>query len=79
MTFLSAWRLVFLLVPVALVVAYLLVARNRPKVAARFASTDLLASVAPRRAGRQRHLPWAALLASLVVGVLAFEIGRAHV
>lgn len=72
MTFLSAWRLVFVLVPVALVVAYLLVARNRPKVAARFASTDLLASVAPRRSGWQRHLPWAALLASLIVGVLAF-------
>lgn len=72
MTFLSGWRLLFLIVPVALAVAYVLVARNRPKVAARFSSTDLLASVTPRRSGWQRHLPWVALLASLVVGVLAF-------
>lgn len=72
MTFLSAWRLVFLLVPVALVVAYLVVARHRHKVAARFSSTDLLASVAPRHPGWQRHLPWVGLLTAIVVGVLAF-------
>jgi len=72
MTFLSAWRLVFIVLPIALLVAYFVVARNRAKVAARFSSTDLLASIAPRRSGWQRHLPWAGLVASLIVGVLAF-------
>lgn len=72
MTFLSGLRLLLLVVPVALAVAYVLVARNRPRVAARFSSTDLLASVAPRRSGWQRHAPWIALLSALVVGVLAF-------
>lgn len=72
MTFLSGWRLLLVVVPAALAVAYVLVARNRPNVAARFSSTDLLASVAPRHSGWQRHLPWVALLAALVIGVLAF-------
>ncbi len=72
MTFLSGWRLLLLVVPVALAVAYLLMARNRPRVAARFSSADLLASVAPKSSGWQRHLPWVALLSALVVGVLAF-------
>lgn len=72
MTFLSAWRLGLLVVPVALLVAYLLVQRSRRKVALRFTSVDLLASVAPRRSGWQRHLASAALLAALVLLVVAF-------
>jgi Ca-activated chloride channel family protein len=72
MTFLTPLRLLLLVLPVALIVAYLLLQRSRPKAAARFASTDLLASVLPKRSGWQRHLPWAALLLSIVVGALAF-------
>ncbi len=72
MTFLSSWRLVLLVAPVVLLVAYLLVQRSRRRVAVRFTSVDLLASVAPRRSGWQRHLASAALLAAIVLLVLGF-------
>ncbi len=71
MSFLEPWRLALLAVPVALAVAYPLVQRRRRRIAVRFTSVDLLASVAPRAAGWQRHLGPAALvvgLAGLVVG-----------
>jgi len=71
-TFLSAWRLVLLAAPVALLIAYLVAQRARRKAAVRFTSVDLLASVAPRRPGWQRHIPAAALLAALVILVLGF-------
>jgi Ca-activated chloride channel family protein len=71
-TFLSAWRLVFLAAPIALLVAYVVAQRARPKVSARFTSVDMLASVAPRRPGWQRHIPTMALLAALVVLILGF-------
>ncbi|HWD73239.1 MAG TPA: VWA domain-containing protein, partial [Actinomycetota bacterium] len=61
MTFLSAWRLAFLVVPLGLLLAYLGAQRARQKTAVRFTSVDMLASVAPRRPGWQRHLPTAAL------------------
>lgn len=72
MTFLSSWRLVLLVVPVALLVSYLLMQRARRKVAVRFTSVDMLASVAPRRPGWQRHIGAGALLAALVLLVLGF-------
>jgi Ca-activated chloride channel family protein len=72
MTFLSGWRLVLLLAPLALLVAYLVVQRRRHTQVLRFTSVDLLDSVAPKRQGWQRHLPAAALLVSLVVMTLAF-------
>lgn len=72
MTFLSSWRLILLVGPLALLVAYLLVQRNRHKTAARFTSVAMLASVAPRRPGWQRHIPAAALLAAVVLLVLGF-------
>src|SRR6478736_6657665 len=72
MTFLSAWRLLLLAVPVALLVAYVLVQRRRHVQVLRFTSVDLLDSVAPRRQGWQRHLPAAAMLLTLVVLTLAF-------
>jgi Ca-activated chloride channel homolog len=71
-TFLSGWRLVLLAAPVLLLVAYVLAQRARRKYAVRFTSVDLLASVAPRRAGWQRHVPAAPLLASLVLLVIGF-------
>jgi Ca-activated chloride channel family protein len=71
-TFLSTWRLVFLLAPAALLVAYVAMQRKRRKTALRFTSVDLLASVAPRRPGWQRHIPAGVLLGGLVLLVIAF-------
>jgi Ca-activated chloride channel homolog len=72
MTYVASWRLVFIAAPVALLVAYLLVQRSRRRAAVRFSSVDLLASVAPKRPGWQRHLPAAAFLCALLVFILAF-------
>ena len=72
MTFLASWRLAFIVAPVLLLFAYLLAQRSRRKAAVRFSSVDLLASVAPKRPGWQRHVPAAAFLAAIVVFVLAF-------
>lgn len=72
MTFLASGRLVLLLAPVALLVAYLLVQRSRRRVAVRFSSVELLASVAPRRSGWQRHVASAALLGALILLVVGF-------
>jgi Ca-activated chloride channel homolog len=71
-TFLASWRLVFVLAPLALLAAYVVAQHSRRKAAVRFSSVDLLASVAPRRPGWQRHLPAAALLVALLIFVLAF-------
>ncbi len=72
MTFLSAWRLLLLVVPAVLLAVYVWRTLRRPAVAARFSSADLLASIVPRRSGWQRHLPWVGLLTAIVLGVLAF-------
>ena len=53
----SAWRLVLLVLPLALLVGYLLVQRRRHRQVLRFTSVDLLGSVIPRRHGWLRHLP----------------------
>jgi Ca-activated chloride channel family protein len=71
-TFLASWRLVFVVAPLALLVAYLLAQRSRRRAAVRFSSVDLLASVAPRRPGWQRHLPAVAFVLALFTFVLAF-------
>ena len=70
MTFLDPWRLLLLAAPVALAVAYVVRQRTRQKYAVRFTSVDLLASVAPKRPGWQRHLPAVGLLAALVLLVV---------
>jgi Ca-activated chloride channel homolog len=72
MTFLSSWRLVLLIAPVVLLLAYLAVQRARQKVVVRFTSVDMLASVAPKRPGWQRHVPAAGLFLALVLLVLGF-------
>lgn len=72
MSFQSAWRLLLLVLPLALLVGYLMVQRRRHTQVLRFTSVDLLDSVAPRRQGWQRHVPAAAMLLSLVVLTLAF-------
>ena len=72
MTFLSPWRLVLLLAPVALVVAYVVMQRRRHRTVVRFTSVDLLASVAPRRPGWQRHVPAVGLSLALIALVVGF-------
>jgi len=72
MTFLSTWRLLLLVVPIALLIGYVFMLRRRKAAAARFSSVDLLATIVPKRSGWQRYLPWAALLTAVAVGVLAF-------
>jgi Ca-activated chloride channel family protein len=72
MTFLSAWRLVLLVAPIVLLVAYVLVQRRRHAQVVKFTSVSMLDSVAPKRSGWQRHLPAAGALASLVVLTIAF-------
>lgn len=72
MTFLSAWRLWFLIGVVILAVVYLLLQRRQAKYALRFSASDLLDSVAPDRPGFRRHLPAAVFLLSLATLVTAF-------
>jgi Ca-activated chloride channel homolog len=72
MSFLSPVRLLLLVLPLALLAAYLLVQRRRHTQVVRFTSVALLDSVAPRRQGWQRHVPAAVLLLTLVVLTLAF-------
>ena len=73
MSFAEPLRLLLIAVPVGLLGAYLLVQRSRRKYALRFTSVDLLASVAPRRPGWQRHISAALMLFSL----LALVVGLA--
>lgn len=72
MTFLSAWRLWFLLGVAAFAIAYVLVQRQRSKYVVRFSSAELFDSIAPNRPGLRRHIPAVMFLFSLAVGVLAF-------
>ena len=73
MSFASPLRLLLVVVPILLLGAYLLVQRSRRKYALRFTSVDLLASVAPRRPGWQRHVSAALML----VALLALIVGLA--
>jgi Ca-activated chloride channel homolog len=68
------WRLVILAAPLALLIAYVVAQRSRRKYALRFTSVDLLASVAPRRPGWQRHVSAVLMLAA--VSALVFGFAR---
>jgi len=72
MRFDEGWRLVFLVAPIALLVAYVVAQFARRKYAVRFTSVDLLASVAPRRPGWQRHVSAVLMLLALVALVVGF-------
>jgi Ca-activated chloride channel family protein len=72
MTFLSPWRLVLLFAPLGLAAGYIVAQRLRHRYALRFTSVGLLASVAPRRPGWQRHVASGAIVGALVLLVLAF-------
>jgi Ca-activated chloride channel family protein len=73
-SFEDPWRLAILAAPVALLIAYVVAQRSRRKYALRFTSVDLLASVAPRRPGWQRHVSAALMLAA--VSALVFGFAR---
>jgi len=71
MTFRSPAALALLALPALLLGAYVVVQRRRRRYAVRFTSVDLLASVAPRRPGWQRHVPAALLLAAVTLLVVS--------
>lgn len=73
-SFLSPWRLLLLLVVVALGVVYILFQRRRTTYAVRFTNLDLLESVAPRRPGWRRHL--AAVVQLLALSVLIVALAQ---
>jgi Ca-activated chloride channel family protein len=63
----------------ALAVGYWLAHRRRVRHTVRFANLALLRSVAPRRPGRWRHLPFAVMLSSLAVLTVALAGPTAQV
>ena len=69
--FLAPGRLLLLVVPLALGVAYLLLQARRRRYALRFTTLDLLDEVAPDKPGWRRHLPAIVLLIGVVVAALA--------
>jgi Ca-activated chloride channel family protein len=71
-SFAEPGRLVILVIPVALLIAYVVAQRARRKYALRFTSVDLLASVAPRRPGWQRHVSAVLMLAAVAALVFGF-------
>ena len=71
LAFLAPARLVLLVLPIILTVAYPVVQARRRRYALRFTTLDLLDEVAPDRPGWRRHLPAAVLLAGTVAATLA--------
>jgi Ca-activated chloride channel family protein len=72
LSFEEPWRLAILAAPVALLIAYVIAQRARRKYALRYTSVDLLASVAPRRPGWQRHVSAVLMLAAVAALVFGF-------
>ncbi len=70
-SFLAAWRLMLLVIPVALLVAYLVAQHRRSRYAVRFTNVDLLDAVAPDKPGWRRHIAAVGLLAGLVIASMA--------
>ena len=79
MSFLEPVRLWLLLGVVALLVAYVVLQRRRPRYAVRFSELELLASLVPRSAAWRRHVPAGLLLLSLTALVTAFARPEADV
>jgi Ca-activated chloride channel family protein len=70
--FLAPGRLALLVLPVALLLAYLVLAARRRRYAMRFTTLELLDEVAPDRPGWRRHVTALALVLAVVVATLAF-------
>jgi Ca-activated chloride channel family protein len=71
LAFLAPARLVLLVVPATLAVAYLALAARRRRYALRFTTLELLDDVAPDRPGWRRHVPAAVFLVGVVAAALA--------
>jgi Ca-activated chloride channel family protein len=71
-TFLSPWRLLFLLAVLALFIVYLVVQRRRRVYALRFSSSELFDAVATSGPGYRRHVPALVFLLALAGLVTAF-------
>jgi Ca-activated chloride channel family protein len=71
------WFFLFLLVVLGLIGLYTVVQLARRKRMLRFANMELLASVAPKRSSRWRHLPAILLVVSLVLFTIAMA-GPTH-
>ena len=69
--FADPWYLLLLLIVAALVAGYVLLLRRRRRDTVAFTNLELLDSVAPRRPGRVRHLPAAALILALTLLTVA--------
>jgi Ca-activated chloride channel homolog len=78
-SFLEPVRLWLLLAVVALLAAYVVLQRRRPRYAVRFSELELLASLVPRSAACRRHVPAGLLLLSLTALVTAFARPEADV
>jgi Ca-activated chloride channel homolog len=70
--FLAPARLALLVMPVALLAGYLIVAARRRSYALRFTTVDLLDEVAPDKPGWRRHVPAIGLVIAVVVATLGF-------
>ena len=79
MSFAAPWFLLLLLAIPVLIAGYVLVDRRRREAAARFASPQLLPSVAPRRPGFRRHAPMVLYAAALTIAAIALARPEATV
>jgi Ca-activated chloride channel homolog len=70
--FLAPARLGLLVLPLALLAAYLLVAARRRRYALRFTTMEMLDEVAPDKPGWRRHLPAIGLVMAVAIATLAF-------
>lgn len=71
-TFLAPGRLVLMILPVTLTVAYLLLQARRKRYALRFTTVSMLDRVAPDRPGWRRHLTALGVIAAVVVATFGF-------
>lgn len=70
--FLAPARLALLVLPLALLLGYLLVAARRRRYALRFTTIEMLDKVAPDKPGWRRHLPALGLIVAVVIATLGF-------
>jgi Ca-activated chloride channel family protein len=69
--FTAPWWLLLLVVVAALAAGYVVLLRRRRRDVVRFTNLELLDRVAPKRPGRLRHLPAAALITALAILTIA--------
>ena len=67
MTFITPWRLWFLVLVLVIAVVYILLQRRRRTYALRFSSSELFDSVATGSPGLRRHAPAGVFLVALAV------------